>query len=124
MPTSDRMVLDLVEAAWPAAPEGFARAMFGAYGLKTASGGSFGIVSDGCLFLKRSEPTTDDSIPWIEYEREGRIIRMRYALVDPDILEDPMRLGVLLRQARAVADAEVRPKRSGSVRRGKRGPAD
>jgi TfoX/Sxy family transcriptional regulator of competence genes len=108
MERADRLIVELVEAAWPEAPDGFARSMFGAVGLKTAKGGSFGIVSDGVLFLKRGEPTTDDSIPWISYEREGRIIKMCYAEIDADIVESPARLAPLLAAARKLADQSPR----------------
>ena len=113
----DRLMVELVEAAWPEAPEGFARSMFGAVGLKTAAGGSFGIVADGVLFLKRGEPTTDDSIPWITYEREGKIIRMCYAEVAVDIAESPVLLAPLLRAARKLADASPRTGRTTRRRR-------
>lgn len=104
MQRADRLIVELVEAAWPEAPDGFARSMFGAVGLKTAKGGSFGIVADGILFLKRDEPTTDDTIPWIAYKREGKTIRMCYAEVAADIVESPARLAPLMAESRRLAD--------------------
>ena len=112
----DRLIVELVEAAWPEAPEGFARSMFGAVGLKTTSGGSFGIVADGVLFLKRGEPTTDDSIPWISYERQGKIIKMCYAEVAAEIVESPALLAPLLKAARKLADEAPRTGRAARKR--------
>ncbi len=108
MQKADRLIVELVEAAWPEAPVGFARSMFGAVGLKTSKGGSFGIVADGVLFLKRGEPTTDHTIPWISYERNGKVIRMCYAEVAADIVESPARLAPLLMDARKLADGNMR----------------
>jgi len=118
MERADRLIVELVEAAWPEAPEGFARAMFGGVGLKTAKGASFGLIADGVLYLKRPEPTTDDSIPWFAYERgDGKVIRMCYAEVAADDLESASRLAPLLGAARRVAEANYKP--STKRRRGK-----
>ncbi len=77
-----------------------ARKMFGGYGLYT-NGKIFGLIARKELYFKANEKAAEwfmqfDSEPF-SYERNGKIIKMSYWKVPPEILEDQESLEQWLR---------------------------
>ena len=84
-------VLDQLRAL----PDMRARAMFGAHGLYQGEC-FFAILDEGRVFFKTDEASQADYVARgmepFTYESKGRVLRMSYHEVPPDVLENPQRL--------------------------------
>ncbi|MGO9586935.1 MAG: TfoX/Sxy family protein [Limisphaerales bacterium] len=80
-------VLDQLSAL----PDVRARAMFGAHGLYQGES-LFGILDEGRLFFKTDAQSHADytarGMPPFTYESKGRVMKMNYHEVPPDVLEN------------------------------------
>ena len=94
-------------------PELRAKAMFGAHGLYQG-GRFFGILDEGRLFFKTDARSRPDYVARgmapFTFESNGRVIRMSYHEVPPDVLEDPQTLVAWARRAIQVAADQRSPR--------------
>ena len=95
-------VLDQLSAL----PDLRAKAMFGAHGIYSGAH-FFGILDEGRLFFKTDEQTEEDytsrGMGPFTYEMKGKVMRMAYHEVPPDVLEQPHELTLWARKAIAIA---------------------
>jgi DNA transformation protein len=102
-----------------ALPDVRAKAMFGAHGLYSGEK-FFGILDEGRLFFKTDAQSQADytsrGMGPFTYESKGKVLRMAYHEVPPDVLENAPELTAWARRAIQVAASA---KKSG--KRAKRG---
>jgi DNA transformation protein len=95
MRMADASFKDYVMDQLSALPELRAKRMFGGYGIYQGEH-FFAIIVDGRLYFKADDATRRDYIKKgmgpFTFEKDNRVISMRYFEVPPDVLEDRLEL--------------------------------